>query len=169
VVFLWTKSIQNKKCLIDFLEPAQACFNIEMEKQDLTHPMWMETWLKAAAIYNVLWGAFVVLFPTTQFEWLGMDLPRYPGFWQCVGMIVGVYGLGYWWAARAPFRHWPIIAVGLLGKILGPIGFSEALLTQKLPLGFGLNIIFNDLIWWPSFFLIMKGAYDNAKQRGSWP
>lgn len=133
------------------------------------HLPWMTGWLKAAAIYNVIWGSFVVLFPNTLFEWFQMELPIYIGFWQCVGMIVGVYGLGYWWASRDPFTHWPIIAVGLLGKIFGPIGFVESIVTGKLPIVFGINIIFNDLIWWPSFFLIMKAAYENAKRRGSWP
>lgn len=132
-------------------------------------PKWMSTWLKLAALYNVLWGTFVVLFPRLQFEWLGMELPRYLGFWQCIGMIVGVYGLGYWWAARNPLRHWPIVAVGLLGKIFGPIGFGESLITGKLPWVFGINIIFNDLIWWPSFILIMKAAYYHAKKEGEWP
>lgn len=140
-----------------------------MNQNTSNAPSWMKVWLKAAAIYNVFWGTSVVLFPSWQFDLLGMDLPRYPGFWQCVGMIVGVYGLGYWWAARDPFTHWPIVAVGLLGKIFGPIGFSEALFSGKLPLGFGVNIIFNDLIWWPSFLMIMMGSFKNAKRRGSWP
>ena len=140
-----------------------------MKNQSKYFRSWMTYWLKAAAVYNVLWGASVVLFPHFQFDIFEMKQPFYPGFWQCTGMIVGVYGLGYWWASRDPFTHWPIIAVGLLGKILGPIGFSEALITEKLPLIFGVNIIFNDLIWWPAFFLIMKGAYSNAAESGSWP
>jgi small multidrug resistance pump len=49
-----------------------------------------------------------------------MELPRYPDIWQCVGMIVGVYGVGYLIAAFDPLRHWPVILVGLLGKVLGP-------------------------------------------------
>ncbi|MCR9206480.1 MAG: hypothetical protein NXH75_17995 [Halobacteriovoraceae bacterium] len=137
--------------------------------QNIQPSPWMCLWLKGAAIYNILWGAFVVLFPETMFHWFEMELPLYIGFWQCVGMIVGVYGLGYWWASRDPLTHWPIIAVGLLGKIFGPIGFLESILTGKLPLTFGINIVFNDLIWWPSFFLIMKAVYENAKRRGSWP
>ena len=46
--------------------------------------------LLAAAAYNVLWGAFVVLFPFALFRVLEMELPNYPQIWQCVGMIVGV-------------------------------------------------------------------------------
>ena len=49
-----------------------------------------------------------------------MEVPRYSFLWQCVGMIVGVYGVGYLAAAAAPLRHWPIVLVGFLGKSVWP-------------------------------------------------
>ena len=119
--------------------------------------------LKLAAIYNLIWGAWVILFPNAMFELLGMEKNNYPEIWQCVGMIVGVYGVGYWIAASDPYRHFPIVLVGFLGKILGPIGFAQALLTNRFPLAFGVIIIFNDLIWWPSFFNLLKEKYKRDK------
>lgn len=74
-------------------------------------------------------------------------------------MIVGVYGIGYLIAATDPNRHWPIVLVGFLGKIFGPIGFAKALITGVFPLSFGINIIFNDIIWWIPFYLLLKQAY----------
>lgn len=123
-------------------------------------PVWMTRWLRAAAIYNVFWGAWVVLFPSSYFTWVGMEPPRYPELWQCVGMIVGVYGLGYWAASRDPLRHWPIVLVGLLGKILGPIGFLQAIVKGSLPLGFGATLLTNDFIWWIPFALILWRAFE---------
>ena len=114
--------------------------------------------LRAAAIYNVLWGALVVFFPNVIFEWLGMPLPNYPEIWQAVGMIVGVYGIGYWIAGEAPMVHWPIVLVGFLGKVFGPIGFLKAVLTGALPLRFGWINVLNDLIWWVPFGLILWKA-----------
>jgi hypothetical protein len=121
--------------------------------------------LWAAAVYNVLWGAAVVAFPLAWFRWVGLDPPRYPEIWQCVGMIVGVYGVGYAAAARDPLRHWPIVLVGLLGKVLGPIGFGHALWQGTLPWAFGWTILTNDLVWWVPFGLILLGAY-RASPRG---
>jgi hypothetical protein len=69
---------------------------------------------------------------------------------QCVGMIVGVYGIGYLIAASDPLRHWPIVLVGFLGKIFGPIGFLAAGLRGDLPWSWGVTILSNDLIWWES-------------------
>ncbi len=115
--------------------------------------------LLAAAVYNIIWGASVVLFPQWFFVFGGMEMPRYPEIWQCVGMIVGVYGLGYGIAAWDPVRHWPIVFVGLLGKILGPIGFVFALVEGTFTLRAGLTILTNDLIWWVPFSLLLWQAW----------
>jgi small multidrug resistance pump len=119
--------------------------------------------LKLAAIYNLIWGAWVILFPNAIFNLLEMEKNNYPEIWQCVGMIVGVYGIGYWIAASDPYKHFPIVLVGLLGKVLGPIGFAQALISNRFPIAFGIIIIFNDLIWWPSFFKILKEKYKRDK------
>jgi hypothetical protein len=70
-----------------------------------------------------------------------------------------VYGVGYLAASRAPLVHWPITLVGLLGKILGPIGFAGALLSGRFPPAFGWNIVTNDLIWWLPFAGILLAAW----------
>ncbi|MEO0474931.1 MAG: alkyl hydroperoxide reductase [Planctomycetota bacterium] len=122
-------------------------------------PRWIFWTLVLAAVYNLLWGAGVVLLPNAGFDMMGMERPLYPAIWQCVGMIVGVYGIGYWIAAYDPARHWPIVLVGLLGKIFGPIGFVwQAVILDNLPLSFGWFLIGNDLIWWVPFFLILVYA-----------
>ena len=114
--------------------------------------------LLAAAVYNLVWGGFVVLFPGALFAWIGAEAPLYPARWQCIGMIVGVYGLGYAIAARDPMRHWPIVFVGLLGKVLGPIGFALSLWDESFPAAFAWTILTNDLIWWLPFGAILWQA-----------
>lgn len=125
-------------------------------------PTWMRLTLLAAGIYNLVWGAAVVLFPAALFHWAEMELPRYPQIWQCVGMIVGVYGIGYLIAAADPLRHWPIVLVGFLGKIFGPIGFLAAGLRGDLPWSWGVTILSNDLIWWVPFGIILYRALSAA-------
>lgn len=115
--------------------------------------------LRAAAVYNVLWGALVVLFPLVPFAWAGMEPPNYPELWQCIGMIVGVYGVGYWIAAGDVVRHWPIVLVGLLGKVFGPIGFLWSAWSGRLPWMAGWTILTNDLIWWLPFVGILGWVY----------
>jgi hypothetical protein len=122
-------------------------------------PRWIYWTLVVAGIYNLVWGAIVVLFPSQPFESLGMPQPNYPQLWQCIGMVVGVYGVGYWIAAYDPARHWPIVFVGWLGKVLGPIGFLSAALAGELPWAFGLVNVTNDLIWWLPFTAILYNAW----------
>lgn len=115
--------------------------------------------LVAAGIYNLLWGLFVVLFPLAIFSASGMEPPLYPQIWQCVGMIVGVFGIGYLAAAGDPLRHWPIVLVGLLGKIFGPIGFISAATSGSLPWSWGWTILTNDLLWWIPFGAILYHSF----------
>ena len=123
---------------------------------DLKPRPWMRVALLLAGAYNIAWGAAAVLFPLQMLALLGLNpLPNYPQFWQCIGMIVGVYGIGYLIAAREPFRHWPIILVGLLGKGLGPIGFGVSFVSGQLPLSMAWTIVTNDLIWWVPFGMIL--------------
>ncbi len=119
----------------------------------------MKFTLYSAAVYNFLWGAIAIFFPEKSFAALGMATPLYPQLWQCIGMIVGVYGVGYWLAASNPISQWRIVLVGFIGKILGPLGFIGSLINEDLPMIFGVHIIFNDLIWWVPFFLILKKVF----------
>ena len=119
---------------------------------------WMKRVMRLAAIYNLLWGAWVGLFPLSFFELTGMAEPIHPMIWQGMGMVIGVFGLGYWWSATNPIKHWPIVAVGLLGKIFGPLGFVINYLSGAVPLAFGYTLITNDLIWWIPFALILNEA-----------
>lgn len=120
-----------------------------------TTPRWIPFWLGLAGIYNLTWGMAAVLWPNVLFRWAGIDPPNYPELWQCIGMIVGVYGIGYAIAATDPVRHWPIVLVGLLGKVFGPIGFLQAAVAGKLPWRFGTTLLFNDLMWWIPFGAIL--------------
>ncbi len=114
--------------------------------------------LLAAAAYNLVWGAAVVLMPRTTLGWIGLpDATAH--LWQCIGMIVGVYGIGYAIAAFDPLRHWPIVLVGLLGKVLGPLGYVQGYLTDVLPPRMAWTILTNDLIWWLPFAAILRQAW----------
>ncbi len=114
--------------------------------------------LRAAGIYNLIWGTWVILFPAHFFEITAMAVPENLMIWQGMGMVIGVYGLGYWWAAQNPVVHWPIVAVGLLGKLLGPTGFFINYWAGKVSFNFFYPLITNDFIWWIPFFLILQAS-----------
>lgn len=122
-------------------------------------------WFYAAALYNLLWGALNIFFPSLFFDLIHAPQPNYPALWQVVGMFVLVYAPAYYWAGRHPARYRHFILIGLLGKICGPLGFVWSVATNQLPLAFGLTILTNDLLWWPAFFLYLRDA---AKLSDGW-
>jgi hypothetical protein len=111
-----------------------------------------------AAAYNIAFGLWTVVAPNSFFRLFDLELPRYPAIWSCLGMVVGLYGVGYAYASRRLDRAFPFIAIGLAGKILGPIGWVLAVRNgewsgRTFPL-----IVFNDLIWWLPFgFFLLEG------------
>ena len=107
----------------------------------------------AAALYNLLWGALILLFPRAPFRLANLPIPDDTAILllQCIGMFVLVYAPGYLYVALDPDRHHPFALVGLLGKICGPLGWLWAWHQGKLPAITGLTILTNDLIWWPFF------------------
>ena len=121
--------------------------------------------LLAATLYDVLWGAFVVLFPLALFRFFGFALPNYPEIWHCVVMSVGVYGVGYAAAALDALRHWPVVLVGLLGKVFGPVGFVSAVAAGDLPPRLGLTLLTNDAIWWFLFARNPTKGTGSGRQR----
>src|SRR6476660_2235398 len=100
-----------------------------------------------AGLYNLAFGLWAGLWPMAFFDVFGIYRPRYPGIWACLGMVVGVYGLLYLRAAWRLDTGWPVIAVGLLGKVLGPIGMAMYV-SDQWPRRLGMLCVWNDLIWW---------------------
>jgi hypothetical protein len=115
-------------------------------------------WLFAfAAAYNFSFGIWAGLFPQSFFTLFELEQPRYPSLWACLGMVVGVYGFAYAYAAVLPGHGRPFIAIGLLGKVLGPIGWLGTVAAGELPPRTYFLILFNDLIWWfPFLYYLLR-------------
>jgi hypothetical protein len=123
-----------------------------------------------AALYNVGYGAWAALRPGSFFDLFGMPPPRYPEVWQCLGMVIGLYGLLYAHAARRPDQARPIVLVGLVGKILGPIGWALAVRDGAWPPRTLPLIVFNDVVWWIPFALfLLEGTRLGARVRAAAP
>ena len=109
-----------------------------------------------AGAYNLGWGLYAAIDPQWLFRYAGMAPMNHPEIFACLGMVVGVYGLLYWEVARVPERGGPIAAVGLLGKVLGPIGLAQLLVSGVWPLKSIVLCVTNDFIWWVPFALYLR-------------
>jgi small multidrug resistance pump len=123
--------------------------------------------LAAAAAYNVAFGLWAALFPGEFFRLFELESPRYPAIWQCLGMVVGLYGVVYAYATLHLDRAKAFVAIGLAGKVLGPIG---CLCAAELPLRTFPLILFNDIVWWLPFTLILlEGTRAGERVRAAAP
>ncbi|WP_448698996.1 hypothetical protein ACFGVR_18955 [Mucilaginibacter sp. AW1-3] len=107
-----------------------------------------------AAFYNLFWGAVISIDP--QLILFGnAPTPYILILIRCIGMLVGVYGIAYYFCSTDPVRYWPLILVGLIGKVLGPIGAVYYVTTGAMPVTFLWVNVFNDLIWIGPFSWIL--------------
>jgi hypothetical protein len=114
---------------------------------------WYRRWFYGAALYNAAWAIAVTAFPSQLLRVIGVDVePSMVPLVQVIGMMVGVYAIGYYLLARDPRRYCGFIWIALAGKTLGPLGFIYYASTGVLPWTFGWTCVFNDLIWWPVFW-----------------
>jgi len=114
--------------------------------------------LLLATLYNLAFGAWAGFWPQSFFTLFGLAPPLYPAIWRCLGMVVGLYGLAYGYAALRLDRAAPLVALGLLGKMLGPLGWLVTVASDEWPLRTFSLIVFNDLIWWLPFSLFLIEA-----------
>jgi hypothetical protein len=113
----------------------------------------------AAGVYNILWGAYAVAQPQWLFRFAGMPAQNYPQIFACLGMVLGLYGFLYLEVARVPENGFPTIAVGLAGKVLGPIGLANLIWAGAWPVKTAILCVTNDLIWWIPFALYLRDAW----------
>jgi hypothetical protein len=113
----------------------------------------------AAGLYNLGWGLYAVVDPQWLFRLARMPLSNHPEVFACLGMVIGLYGVLYLEVARVPERNWPVAAVGMAGKVLGPLGFAQLVLSGQWPLRAGIIVLTNDLLWWLPFGLYLHDAW----------
>lgn len=125
-----------------------------------------------AGAYNIAWGCYAVVDPQWFFRLTGLPLSNTPQIFATLGMVLGLYGILYLDVARIPERGWLPAAVGLTGKILGPLGLCWLIVTGRWPPGTVVLIVTNDLIWWIPFAVYVKDAwpyYRGSYERRSTP
>jgi hypothetical protein len=118
----------------------------------------------AAGLYNIAWGLWSAFDPQWLFRFAGLPLANHPAIFACLGMVIGLYGILYLDVARTPERGWLIAAVGLTGKILGPIGLSVLIVQGVRPIAASIVCVTNDLIWWVPFGLYLKDGWPRYKR-----
>ena len=118
-------------------------------------PQWLRQSLVFAGIWHLALGSSIVLAPSAFFDLTGIAVPNYLQMWQGAGIMTGVMGLGFLISARNPLRYWPVILIGLIPKVLAPIGVLWGFWRQELPTALGTLVLVNDVAWWVPFSMLL--------------
>jgi hypothetical protein len=116
-----------------------------------------------AGCYNIIWGIYSSIDPQWMFRLTGMTPLNHPEIFACLAMVIGLYGVLYLEVARVPERGWLLAAIGLTGKVLGPIGLARLILTGQWPPSTLILCLTNDFIWWGPFVLYLKDAWPHFR------
>jgi hypothetical protein len=119
---------------------------------------WHRAVFAAAGLYNIGWGLYSAIDPQWLFRFAGMPPMSNPEIFACLGMVIGLYGILYFDVARRPEQGWLIAAVGLAGKVLGPIGAAVLIASGEWPWQAFVLCLTNDVIWWVPFATYLVDA-----------
>jgi hypothetical protein len=75
---------------------------------------------------------------------------------QLVGILVGLFGLGYWMVASDPFANRNILLLGFWSKALGSLLGIYYVGAGKLPPLFLAVLLVSDIGYLPPFYVILR-------------
>ncbi|MCY2965010.1 MAG: hypothetical protein NT069_15475 [Planctomycetota bacterium] len=126
---------------------------------------WMKYLLRFAAGFNICAGLHMAIMYHETYKVIGMPKPEIQFPIQLVGLLVALYGVGYYLVARHPIRNRQMLLLGFLSKFLGSCLGTGYILLGKLPLRFALVFFFADVIYLPPFYLILKRLNRLAREK----
>jgi hypothetical protein len=123
--------------------------------------------LRFVAVYNVLAGIGMLIFYHEGYKMLGVVKPSLNLPIQLVGVLVGLFGVGYWLVANNPVENRNVLMLGFWSKALGSVLGLYYVILGKLPLLFLPVLFFADIVYLLPFAVIMHRLYRLAREQTS--
>jgi hypothetical protein len=133
----------------------------------LANPLapWMKLVLRFVACYNVLAGVNMFCFYHESYKAMGVAKPELNLPIQLVGVLVALFGVGYWMVADDPVENRNVLLLGFWSKLLGSVLGIYYVVAGKLPPIFLAILFFSDLIYLPPFYVILRRLFRLAAER----
>jgi hypothetical protein len=110
------------------------------------------------------------LFPSTVLEFFQVGDPSYAAPLQILGILDGLFAIGYVYAAWRLDKAFPFIAIGLWVKVIIPCAWLLAVVGGYLPLRTLPLVLFDDVVWWiPFTSFLLEGSAVGALLRAVTP
>jgi small multidrug resistance pump len=117
---------------------------------------WMTWLLWFVGGYNLLAGLGIFALYHEGFRIFGLQKPEFLLPVQLVGIMVALFGLGYWMVARNPAENRNVLLLGFLSKALGTLLGAYYVAMGKAPPLFLGAVFLGDIIYLPPFWLILR-------------
>ena len=124
--------------------------------REATLKPWMSFVLKFAGVYNVVAGLMMIIAYHEGYRALEIAKPQLVLPIQLVGMMVALFGVGYWIVALRPVENRNILLMGFLSKLLGPMLAIMHVAEGNLPWTILPVLFFADLIYLVPFWVIYQ-------------
>jgi CDP-diglyceride synthetase len=128
---------------------------------------WMKFVLRFVAVYNVLAGVNMFCFYHESYKAMGVAKPELNLPIQLVGVLVVLFGVGYWMVANNPVENRNILLLGFWSKLLGSVLGIYYVSAGKLPPIFLAILFVSDIIYLPPFYVIIRRLFRLAAERGA--
>lgn len=126
---------------------------------------WMRRLLWFVGGYNLLAGVGMVCFYHEGYKLLGLEKPHLNLPVQLVGILVALFGVGYWLVAANPVENRNLLMLGFWSKALGSLFGVYYVLAGRLPLIFLAVLLISDIAYLPPFAIILRRVYRLAPRR----
>lgn len=136
-----------------------------MEQSTVLEP-WMNKLLRFAACFNIVAGVGMLIFYSEGFKLLELPKPELDLLVQLIGVLVILFGFGYWFVANRPVENRDLLLLGLLSKACGTILVVYNFIDGKLPWVMLVAVFFADLIYVGPFLMIWRRLTAAANSPG---
>lgn len=117
----------------------------------------MKWLLRFAGTFNLLAGLSMLVFYHEGFKLLDLAKPRLVLPVQLVGLLVGLFGVGYHLVASSPLQNRNLLWLGLWSKAGGSLlAAYHVWVLKTLPQSFLVLVFFADVVYLPPFWLILR-------------
>jgi hypothetical protein len=117
---------------------------------------WMWWLLRIAGTYNILSGLGMLVGYHEVYRIFGVSKPSMVLPLQMLGAMIVLFGVGFHMAASAPLANRAVLVLGFWSKLLGFVLSAYTVWKGQLPLYFVAIVFFADLIYVPTFWLILR-------------
>jgi hypothetical protein len=120
---------------------------------------WMKRLLWFVGGYNLLAGLGMLVFVHEGYKLIGLVKPDLVMPVQLVGILVALFGIGYWMVAADPLLNRNVLLLGLLSKALGATLSLVYVAMGRLPWTFVPVLFISDIVYLPPFYVILRRLY----------